>query len=326
MTPGRSPPSPSIERVKERISTSLPVRSVQRFLTAQGPNWATIIAWNLFFSFFPMIILVISVVGFALQDPGTHATVVQKVLVAFPSCQTTTASGQQCAIVSALDDFRRSSGVFAIVGILGLVWSGASLFSAMEQGLNSLYPCKGRDFLRQKLMAIGMVAIFTVMAVPLVLSGSLLGLLQSIPGLPDFLRGGAVTVLLQVGAGLVDAIVLFGLIYFVVPHRRQHLRQVLPGAIAAGVLFEVLTLVFPLYFGLVTHSPQWGQTFGFVFVLLFYFFLIGQLVMLGGAVNAEVAVSAGDAACVKPGLPAGGLDGEAIRPDAGRRTPAAGTG
>ncbi len=299
--------------MKDRLLTSLPMRAVRRFVDAQGPNWATIIAWNLFFAFFPMVILAITAVGLVLHDPGTRATVEQQVLAAFPSCHAQQSNGGTCQIISALDDFRRSTGVLAIVGILGLVWTGAGLFSAIENGLNSLYPCKSRGFLRQKLMSIAMVIIFVVMALPLLVSGSLLSLLQSIPGLPGFLHDGLAGLLLQLGAGIVDASVLFGAIYFVVPNRKQHIRDTLPGAITAGVMFEVLTLVFPLYFKLVTNSPQWGQTFGLVFVLLFYFFLLGQIIMVGGAINAERGAAGEE--CEAPGLKAGGLDSGGVRND-----------
>ncbi len=294
----------------KRITGSLPVRAVGRFLSAQGPNWATIIAWNLFFAFFPMVFLVITVVGLVLHDPGARSTIEQQVLAAFPSCRAQQAGGGSCQIITALDDFRRSTGLFAIVGGVGLVWSGASLFSAIENGLNSLYPCKSRGFVRQKVMSIGMVIVFVVMALPLLLSGSLLSLLESIPGLPSFLHGGVAGLLIQVGAGVIDASLLFGVIYYVVPHRKQHVRDILGGSIAAGVLFEALTLVFPLYFKLVTNAPQWGQTFGLVFVLLFYFFLLSQIIVLGGALNAEVGRGHED--CEAPGLRAGGLDGEAL--------------
>ncbi len=297
----------------KRIISSLPVRAVRRFLGAQGPNWATIIAWNLFFAFFPMVFLVITVVGLALHDPATRATIEQQVLAAFPSCRTQQAGGGSCQIITALDDFRKSTGVFAIVGILGLVWSGAGLFSTIENGLNSLYPCKSRGFVAQKLMSIGMVIVFLVMALPLMLSGSLLSLLQSIPGLPSFLHSGVAGLLLQVGAGIVDASLLFGIIYYVVPHRRQHVRDIVAGAVAAGVLFEALTLVFPLYFKLVTNSPQWGQTFGLVFVLLFYFFLLSQIIMLGGALNAEA--DSGRAQGEVRGRPAEEVSSGALRHD-----------
>ncbi|HWF57887.1 MAG TPA: YihY/virulence factor BrkB family protein [Candidatus Dormibacteraeota bacterium] len=309
--------------MKHRLLGWLPVRAVRRYLGAQGPNWATIIAWNLFFAFFPMVILVVTLVGLALQDPGTRTTVEQQVLAAFPSCHAQQAGGGTCQIITALNDFRRSTGLLAIVGIVGLVWTGSGLFSAIENGLNNLYPVKSRGFITQKLVAIGMVVVFTVMAVPLVASGSLLSLLQSIPGIPDVLRGGVASLVIQISAGIVDASLLFGVIYYVVPHRRQHVRDILPGAIAAGVLFEALTLVFPLYFKLVTNSPQWGQTFGFIFVLLFYFFLLGQIVMLGGAVNAEIGLAreAGAAA----GLRSEGVDGQGVRPDPALRSPAPGS-
>jgi membrane protein len=274
--------------VKQRLGGWLPVRAVRRYLGAQGPNWATIVAWNLFFAFFPMVILTVTVVGLALQDPGTRATVVQQVLAAFPNCHVQQTGGGTCQIITALDDFRRSTGAFAIAGILGLVWTGAGLFSAMENGLNGMYGVRSRGFFAQKAMSIAMVLLFTVMAVPLVASGGILSLLQSLPGLPDVLRGGAASLLIQVSAGIVDASLLFGVIYFVVPHRHQHVRDIIPGALAAGILFEALTLLFPLYFKIVTRSPQWGQTFGFIFVLLFYFGLLGQIIMLGGAFNAEV--------------------------------------
>jgi membrane protein len=309
--------------VKDRLLGSLPVRAIRRYLGAQGPNWATIIAWNLFFAFFPMVILAVTLVGLALQDPGTRTTVEQQVLAAFPSCHAQQVGGGSCQIITALNDFRRSTGLLAIVGIVGLVWTGSGLFSAIENGLNSLYLCKSRGFITQKLVAIGMVGIFTVMAVPLVASGSLLSLLQSIPGIPDVLRGGAASLIIQVSAGIVDASLLFGVIYFVVPHRKQHVRDILPGAIAAGVLFEALTLLFPLYFKLVTNSPQWGQTFGFIFVLLFYFFLLGQIVMLGGAFSAEIGLAREAAA--DPGLRSSGLDGEGVRSDPAPQSPVAGS-
>jgi membrane protein len=297
--------------VKGTLARWLPIRAIRRFLGAQGPNWATIIAWNLFFAFFPMVILAITAVGLALHDPATRATVEQQVLAAFPSCHAQQSGGGTCQIITALNDFRARTGLFAVIGIVGLIWTGAGLFSAIENGLNSLYPCKSRGFVRQKLMSIGMVAVFVVMALPLVVSGSLLSLLQSIPGLPSWLHGGVAGLVAQVCAGVADAAVLFAVIYFVVPNRRQHIGDVIPGALTAGVAFEALTLLFPLYFKIVTNSPQWGQTFGFIFVLLFYFFILGQIVMLGGAINAEVG--AGHEDCEPQGLKAGGLDGEGLR-------------
>lgn len=297
----------------KRLLESFPVRVGKRYADAQGGNWAIIIAWNAFFAFFPMVLLTVTVVGLLLQDPSTRQGIESQAVSAFPSCR----GPNGCSILQALDSFREKTGFFAVVGFLGLLWTGSGLFGAIDQGLNALYPCKPRDLIPQKLMSFGMVVLFTVLAVPLVLSGSALSLLEALPVAPSFLRGGVAAPLIQFAAGALDATILFGSIYYVVPHRRQKIRQVLPGAVTAGILFEGFTLLFPLYFAISSASPQWGQTFSFIFLLLFYFYVLGNIVVLGAAVNAER--HPGEGACAAEGAPAGGLTGRTAKAEERKR-------
>jgi membrane protein len=296
--------------MKRRLLRSFPVRVVRRHLDAQGSNWATIVAWNAFFAFFPIVLVTVTVLGLVLQNPGLKSNLETQVVQAFPECRT----DHGCAVLSALDAFRQRTGVLGIVAFLGLLWSGSSLFGAIDQGLASLYPCKPRGFLRQKLMAFGMILLFTLLAVPLLLSSSLLSLLESLPAAPPIFRSGPASLLIQIGAGVLDATLLFGAIYYVVPNRRMTRRQVLPGALAAGILFEGFTLVFPLYFKLSGGFATYGQAFALIFVLLFYFYVLGQIVMLGGAVNAELDPDLADCRS-GAGVAAGGLGGEAVAAD-----------
>jgi membrane protein len=314
--------------MKHRLLTSFPVRVVKRYLDAQGPNWATLIAWNALFAFFPIVLVTITVVGIILQDPGTKRTIESQVAAAFPTCNHLTA-GQSCEIINALNSFRQRTGIFAIIGFAGLFWSGSALFGAMDQAMASLYPCKSRDFLQQKLMAFGMILLFTVLTVPLILSGSALSLLENLPFVPSILRTGPVSLLLQIGLGILDASLLFGAIYYVVPHRRQRLRDVVPGALIAAVLFEGFTLLFPLYFRISGGFATYGQTFALFFLILFYFFVLGQIVMIGAAVNAELDP---DRSRCEAGVgpPAGGLvpasaEGDGRAADDGRRVAVTGS-
>jgi membrane protein len=271
--------------VKQRLAHSFPVRAVKRYLDAQGPNWATLIAWNALFAFFPMVLIAVTVLGLVLQNPDLQRGLEQQVSQAFPSQQS------QTEILGALKAFKEKSGLFAIIGIAGLFWGGSALFGAMEQALSALYSCKPRDFVKQKLMAFGMILVFTVLAIPLMLSSSILPLLQSISFLPSFLTHGPAALLIQLGAGIIDGTLLFGAIYYVVPNRKQRLRHVLPGAITAGVLLEAFTLLFPVYFKLAGGFASYGQTFALFFLLLTYFFFLGQITVIGGAVNAEYETS-----------------------------------
>jgi membrane protein len=269
--------------MKQRLLSSFPVRAIKRYLDAQGTNWGTLIAWNALFAFFPIVLVTITVLGLVLQDPGTTQSIKHQIAAAFPNCR----QSSHCEFIDALDSFKEKTGVYAVVGLAGLFWSGSALFGAMDQALSTLSGCKPRDFLQQKLMSFAMILLFTVLTVPLILSGSLLGLLERLPLVPTVFRVGPVSLLLQIGLGILDAMLLFTAIYYIVPHRRQRLRQVLPGALVAAALFEGFTLVFPLYFRISGGFATYGQTFALFFLLLFYFFVLGQIVMLGGAVNAE---------------------------------------
>ncbi len=269
--------------MKARLLRSFPVRVIRRYLDAQGTNWGTLIAWNALFAFFPIVLVTITVLGLLLQDQGLKQSIEHQIAAGFPNCR----HSAHCEIIDALNSFKERTGVYAIIGLAGLFWSGSALFGAMDQALSSLSGCKPRDFIRQKLMSFGMILLFTVLTVPLILSGSLLGLLEKLPLVPTVFRIGPVSLLLQLGLGILDATLLFTAIYYVVPNRRQRLRQVLPAALVAAALFEGFTLVFPLYFRLSGGFAAYGQTFALFFLLLFYFFVLGQIVMIGGAVNAE---------------------------------------
>lgn len=277
-----------------RLTRTFPLRVAKRYLDAQGPNWATLVAWNALFALFPMVLIAITVLGAVLHDPGTAKNVEQAVVNAFPGKST------QTQILQALDGVKHNSGIFAVVGFIGLLWSGSSLFSAIEQALSSLYPCKPRDFLQQKLMSFGMIFLFTALAVPLVLSSALLPALQSLSFVPQFLTHGPAALLIQIGAGILDGALIFFAIYYVVPHRKQRLRHVWPGAVAAGVLLEGFTFLFPLYVHLAGGFNTYGATFALFFLLMTYMFFLGQITVIGGAVNAEYELAHDPGDCIAP--------------------------
>jgi hypothetical protein len=103
--------------------------------------------------------------------------------------------------------------------------------------------------------------------------------------LPDWLTTGAGGFLIQFAIGLVGGLILFGAIYYVVPNRRQQWHKVLPGALCAGVLFELITLLFPLYISITNNVATYGKTFGLFFLLMTFFFFVGLITMVGVELN-----------------------------------------
>src|SRR5713101_5297588 len=258
-----------------RVMQTVPGRVIRKFLEDQAPTWAALIAWNALFALFPIGIFAASLLGFALRMFGEANDAVYKTIFsAIPSD-----TQQQTELLKAVGGVKSQSGVLFIVGLVGLLWGGSALFGAMEQAFARIYHTRPRDFIQQKLIAFGMVLLFTILVGIAVATSALLPALKHIPNIPEFLYSGAAAFILQVLVGITAGFLLFGTIYFVIPNRKQNLGKIIPGALVAAVLFELITLVFPLYISLNRGLNQYGATFG-----LFFFFL-GLITMVGVEIN-----------------------------------------
>jgi membrane protein len=267
----------------DRLMAGVPGRVVRKFLEDQAPNWAVLIAWNSLFAMFPIVVFAAAVIGLVVAQIGVASDVFyNKVVHIAPDGAT------QSAIADALNHFQQQKGLLLLVGVVGLLWGGSALFGAMEQAFAVIYHTRPRDFLPQKLMAIGMVFVFILTAVPVVASSAILPALKSIPQIPSILTSGVAAVLLQFAIGIVAGVILFAAIYFVVPNRQQTFTKVLPGALLAGVLFELITLVFPLYISLTNSVATYGKEFGLFFVLMTFFFFLGLITMIGVELNSVI--------------------------------------
>jgi len=264
-----------------RLLDTFPVRVLKRYGAASGGTWATSISWNILFTFFPIIVAVTTILGLATAGSQLGPQIDRDVAAVLPG-------NTGALVLQALHGFHKAAGVLAVISFIGLLWSGSSLFSAIDAGLDALYPVRQRGFVRQKLMAMVMIAVFTVLVVPATLSASLLPVLGKLPGAPAILSAGPMALILQVIFGLLVGVLLFGAIFYIVPNRKHRLRHILPGAVSAAFLFELLTLLFPLYFKLQHGFSTYGSTFAVFFLLMTFAFFLGQIIMLGGAVNAEL--------------------------------------
>jgi membrane protein len=265
----------------DRLMTSVPGRVVRKFLEDQAPNWAALIAWNTLLAMFPIVIFAASLLGYVLKIFGEANTAVyQTVFSVIPGD-----TNQQDQLIRAVSGVKSNSGILFVVGLVGLLLGGSALFGIMEQAFAVIYHTKPRDFVRQRLIAFGMVFLFTLLVGVAVVSSAILPALKQIPNIPTFLYSGAAAFMLQVIVGIVAGFLLFLSIYYVIPNRRQRLGQVIPGALVAGVLFELITLVFPLYLSLNRGINQYGQTFGLFFVLMTFFFFLGLITMIGVELN-----------------------------------------
>ena len=263
-----------------RLSDSIPGRLYSKLGRDGAFNWAVILAWNFLQSLFPIVLVMAALLGLALGFIGIGSDQVYRtVLSIIPD------SAAEREAFNALQLFHQKSGIFFLVGFAGLVWSGSALFRSMEQAFATIYQTKQRPLPSGVLMSIAMVFLFTIFAGLMLVTSFLLGLLDKLPFLPEVLHNGPVAFGVQFLVGLLAGFLLFLCIYYVVPNRRQDWGKVWPGAALSGLLFESLSLLFPLYLRLTGGGSAYGKTFALLFLLMVFFYFLGIVTMVGAELN-----------------------------------------
>lgn len=266
-----------------RVQGSLPGRVARRVQQNSGTSWAALIAWSGLQSLFPIALALAAILGVVLGAIGVDSRLVYDTVAAVIPDQ----AGRQ-QVLEALRGVKTQTGLFAVLAIVGFLWSASSLFGTMEEAFSAILHVRTRGFLRQKLMAVVMMLIFTVLAGAAIVSSTFLPMLGSLPGVGiSGLTQGTASGAIRFVFGSAAGFLLFFAIYYVVPNREQEVGQVWPGALFAGIAFEIVTLAFPLY--LYFAGPgmnRYGKTFGLLFVLMVFFYLVGLVTVVGMELNA----------------------------------------
>jgi YihY family inner membrane protein len=250
-----------LRRVVEAALNSYPGRLGQAFASSQAGNYASGLAFTAFVSMFPLILGLVSILSLITSEPDVRSHFIAGALGAFPP-------DARSALTSALDGIRKHSGLFGAVGVIGLLWSGSSLFTSMEFALGRMIGARQRGFLRQRAMAAVMTLVFVVGIVATIALNGLAAFADGVPQLAPVL-------------GLLVWVAFMTAIYHLVPNRTYPLRKLWPGALLAATLMEALTLVWPLYAGLSHGFTTYGAALALFFVLAAWLYFFAVFTLLG---------------------------------------------
>lgn len=258
-----------IQRLVGRAQKTLLLRVITAYGESQAGNYAAALAFAAFLAMFPMILGALSIIGLAIRDPATEARFQNLVLQLFPG-------SAQPELQSAIRGVRQSAGWFGLVSLGGLIWSAGGIFATMEFALTQIFGTKQRHVLKKRLMGFVMMLVLVVALGITVAANGAAGYLSTY--LPF-------AWVLSFAIGALVMVALLVLLYRFVPNRTFTLREVLPGAVLAGVLIEVLALGFPLYARLAGSFNTYGAQFGLFFLLATWLYLLSQLLLLGAVYN-----------------------------------------
>jgi membrane protein len=253
-----------ISAVLTWVGHTYPGRLIAAFGASHAGNYASGMAFTAFVSMFPLILGLLAIVGYATRSPSATQSATAAIVGFFPSDGGT--------LKTVLLQIQHNRGTLGIVGIVGLLWSGSSLFTGMEFSLGIIFGVRQRNFLRQRAMALVMTLLFVLALVATVAANSLVVLPGSIWGLEPL-------------AGLIVWCLLMLAIYRLVPNRTYPVRQLWPGVLIAGTAMEILTLAWPLY----THFSKGSTTsvafLGLAFLLASWLYFLAEFILLGAVAN-----------------------------------------
>lgn len=261
---------------RSRPWLALPVGVLKKFAEDQAGNLAALISYYAFFSFFPLLLVLVTALGFAAAgNEHLQAQILHTVSSQFPGLGgTVVPAGQKL----------HGSGFGLAVGVVLALWAGLGVANAAQNGFNTVWqvPLVDRPgLLKRTVRSAGLLAVLgTNIIVTTVISG-----LSSGAGSLGFGLGAGVRFLLLLGSLAIN-IVLFVVAFRVLTVRDVSTRAVLPGAVLAGVGWQILQWIggWIITSKLQSASATYG-TFAVVIGLLTWFFLLGQLILLATELN-----------------------------------------
>ena len=188
-------------------------------------------------------------------------------------------------IINLIDTPR---GGLLTIGIIGALWSASNGIDAFIKSSNEAFDVEEtRSFIVVRLISLGLtigLIISVVVAILLpVLGDVILQLVGSIIGITA-----GMGILLHVLRWLISIIVLttfIMLLYRFAPNKKIPFKHIIPGALLASLLWQVISFGFSIYvsnFG--NYSATYG-TLGGVIILMTWFFLTGLILMLGASIT-----------------------------------------
>jgi len=242
---------------------------VKKFGDDQAGQLAALIAYYAFVSLFPLLLVLVTVLGFVLQnDPSAQQKILNGTLGQFPILS------DQLKLHSL-----SGSAPALVIGIVGSLLAGLGITNATQNAFNRIWhvPFKERpNFLTARLRGLGMLAILGAMAIISTVAAGFVG--SASHGAPAVVAG----VLIAFAVNLALFMTAFKLLTAIdIPW-----RDLLPGVVVAAVLWQLLQHLGGLYIDheLKRTGPLYG-VFALVLGLLAWLYFGAQLTVFAAQIN-----------------------------------------
>ena len=230
------------------------------------------IAYYAVLSLFPLLLGVISVLGFFLPSATVQDEIFKFVETNLPAAEDILRIN-----ITGIIELR---GALGVLGILSLFWSASAMFSAISRGihrawgLNVRHPYYIRK-LREVAMSLSVCVFFYV-------------LITATAAVSSFNSGGGV--MGGFGINILAFLLVFLIflsIYKTIPGTKTYWRYVWPGALFAAAAYEVARIGMVAYFARFSHVELVYGSIGSIIILLVFIYYVAFILIMGAEISSE---------------------------------------
>lgn len=249
---------------------------VDDYSAAGGGLLASGLAFNSLFAALPGILLLVSLVGLALNKPAELQRLVEALSARFPPLE--------AFFRLALEQFSAGALSFSIIGLVGLVWGSSRFYQSLDDAIARIFQgSRRRDPIQRGVLGV----LSVVLLIGAVLFALYLGQLADEVGPEVPVIGQAAAVVTSLLRSLVGTMAAFSvataLIYRIVPTERPSWRAISFPSIAVGVAIAVLTTIFALITPRLVGSLRVYGVFVVVFAAMIWLSYVAQAILIGAA-------------------------------------------
>jgi YihY family inner membrane protein len=274
-------------------------RALVKYSETDGEQRAASFAYYAFFALFPLVVLLITVSTMFVGDRDFATEAITRQVKEYMPVEPELAD----RVVRTFQGVVASRGKASLIALAILAWSAVRFFQALVHGVNKAWGTKDYPWWRLPIKNFGMVGILASALLLGIVAPAILNNVEYFywrysweVGL-DFLLVNHLFTALRL---LLPPLVLFygfAMFYKFAPRRKTTFREVWVASLVVTIGMDALQRLFVLYTRSVTNFNAIYGTFGSVVALLFWIYLIGSLIILGGCIAAaqyEIRLSLSD--------------------------------
>lgn len=262
-------------------------QTYRSYLNDQGTQLAAAISYYVLVSLVPIIIVAVAGLSIFLTNEARRDDFIDYLVDVLPLSEE---SGRE-TIENTVDSVRRLSGPVAIFGFLGALWGSAGMFTSIRKALNRVWSVdEHRPFVKAKLVDFAQMGLLGLMLLASIFATGVVRFIREVSS--SYFELLNANRLWEIPGVVIPAILsffTFCALYRMVPASHPRWSHVVPGAVLAVLLFEILKIGFAFYVANFNNFDVVYGSLAGIFLFLFFVFMASQALLIG----AELAKTMG---------------------------------